>query len=394
MQPDIESFLGYSRRFYDEHRFTNNGPLVRLLEARLAELHQSEHCITFASGFWALVLAMHSLAVPGRSEVVLPSFTYRRMADLAWWARLVPRFCDVERETLAVSRATVEPCINKDTALLLGVHPIVNCCPADELEALAADHGLPLLFDAVESAYETYGGRKVGTFGSAEVFSMHASKLLNGFEGGYVTTDDDELAGRLRYQRGFGFKGLDNVEMLGVNSKLNEVHAAMALAALDDLDAQVERNRARYWAYRDKLASVRGIRLVEFDEGERCGFKNIVVELLDDWPFTRQETLDALHAEGMLARPYYSPALHQKPASYRTEHGPLPVTEECEPRFLVLPSGARVSLDDVDLVVAFLAFLSSSGSRLGSGGRSSAGSSSTSGSRSSGSGHDQRAVSA
>lgn len=360
-RPDIEAFLAYSSVFYEQHHFTNSGPVSRLLEGRLAEFHNVRYCVSMASGFWALVLAMKALALPEKSEVVMPSLTYRRMADVAAWAGLVPRFCDSDPETLAISAATAAPCTGAETALLLAVHPIVNCCDVEGLEGLAADLGVPLLIDGVESCYETFRGRKVGSFGSAEVFSLHASKLINGFEGGYVTTNDGDLAERLWLMRGFGFNGHDNVEHMGINAKLNEIHAAMALACLDELDRLVDDNRRRYLAYRQHLADVPGLRLLEFDESERCSFKNIVVELCDGWPLTRSDTLSLLHGQGVLARPYYSPALHQKTTTYPTRHGPLPVTEWAAERFMLLPCGDRVSEGDVAALAALLSDVAAGG---------------------------------
>jgi dTDP-4-amino-4,6-dideoxygalactose transaminase len=357
VQPDFERFLEYSRSFYEAHQFTNNGPLVQQLERRLAEFHQTSHCVTFCSGFWALVLVIKCLALPGRREIVMPSLTYRRMADVAAWAQLVPRFCEVDPQTLALTADTLRPHLNEQTALILGVHPIMNCCDALGLEALAEESGIPLFIDAVESVYETYAGRKVGSFGRAECFSLHASKLLNGFEGGYITTNDSELATKLARMRGFGFYTPDNVHELGLNAKLNEVHAAMALASLDALDAQVARNRERYQAYRRELAGLPGVRLVEFDESEQSGFKNILIELLDDWPLSRAQTLSLLNAERILARAYYSPALHQKPTDYPPIGGLLPVTEQLAERFVLLPCGHFIDEQDIHAIVAMLGFL-------------------------------------
>ncbi len=359
--PDIERFLAHSRRFFDARRYTNTGPVAGELERRLAEFHEVEHCVTFASGFWALVLALRALALPGRREVVLPSLTYRRMADVAQWASLVPRFCDVDPATLAIDASTVEPCLGPDTAVVLAVHPIVNCCAVDEVEELARSRRLPLLVDGVESCYETFHGRKVGSFGNAEVFSLHASKLINGFEGGYLTTDDGDLATQLSLQRGFGFNGHDNVVHFGLNAKLNEVHAAMALANLDELEEQVADHRRRYHAYRRALAGVPGVRHLACDETERTSCKNIVVELLDEWPLARSLTLEVLQAEGILARAYYAPALHQKPTAYRTIAGHLPNTEHLAERFVLLPSGSRVTEADIVAIAGLLRFLATSG---------------------------------
>ncbi len=358
LQPDFERFLAYSRVFFDHHQFTNNGPNVRLLEKRLAQFHGTAHCVTFCSGFWALAVAISALAREGKSEIVMPSLTYRRMNDIAAWVKLKPRFCEVDPATLAMTPATVEPCLNEQTAIILAVHPIVNCCDVEGLVALARQNNVPLLFDSVESVHESIAAGKVGGFGDAEGFSLHACKLMNGFGGGYITTNDASLARELALRRGFGFEEVDLITVPGgLNAKLNEVHAAMALASLDGVEAQVGRNRERYDAYRAGLAAVAGIRLLEFDENHRTGYKNIVVELLDDWPLPRADTLAVLNAENILARAYYPQPLHRKPMDYPHIPADLPVTDALAQRFVNLPCGHLVSVDDIARIVETLAFI-------------------------------------
>lgn len=369
VQPDIENFLNYTKRIYKNRWLTNNGPLVRELEARLAKIHETRHCVTFCSGFMALMLAMYDMQIKGipkgEAEVIMPSLTYRRMADIAVWAGLVPHFCDVDTRTLGMTAQTVEPCINRRTALIMGVHPIVNLCDIDGLLQLSQRHSIPLLFDSVEASLASHEGRMIGSFGKAEVFSLHASKLLNGFEGGYLTTNDEELADSLRKGRSFGFSGRDKIVRLGLNAKLNEVHAAMTLACLDEIDKQIEKNKSRYEAYRELLADMEGIRLVPYDEREKRGYKNILVRLDDSWPLSREHTLQLLHAENLLARPYYSPPLHKKNTTYKKIIcGDLDVTEKSSLNHILLPCGEFVSIEDVNLIVDMLIFLHDNGMEI------------------------------
>ena len=106
--------------------------------------------------------------------------------------------------------------------------------------------------------------------------------------------------------RTFGFVTVDTVAMQsGLNAKLNEMHAAMTLASLDDVQEQVARNKKRYDIYKSELESVPGIGLLEFDEKYKAGYKNIVCELLDNWPLSRESTIEILNAENILARAYY-----------------------------------------------------------------------------------------
>ena len=193
---------------------------------------------------------------------------------------------------------------------------------------------------------------------------MQSSKLLNAFEGGYVTTNDDALALRLRAMRNHGFSTDGPMIVPGMNARQNEIHAAMALAALDDVDQQVELNRRRYECYRAGLAGVPGLRLVPFNDRDRHGYKNIVVELLDDWPLSRELTLALLHKDNLLCRPYYYPPLHEKSTGYRMVWGDLSRTEELAKRFLLLPCGFFVSEADVGRICEYLLAIHTHGPAL------------------------------
>jgi len=357
VRPDTDTFLALSRSIFEHRKSAGKRSLVEQLEQELAALHKTKFCVAFSNGFWGLALAMKCLALPGKTEIVMPSLTYRRMADIAAWVKLTPHFCEVDAHTLGANAATAECCINEDTALLLVVHPIVNCCEVDSLVDLARRKNLPVLVDAVESVYETYGGKKIGSFGNAECFSMHASKLINGFEGGYLTTDDAELAEKLSSMRNLGLLEDGRMIPYGIDATMNEVHAAMALAGLRDLPAQVERNRHRYETYQQMLDSLPGVELLAFDESEQCSYKNIVVQLSSEWPLSREDTLRILQGERVVARPYYSPALHMKRAAYPTIAGDLRLTESLAERFMLMPSGYFVDDDDTALIVSLLHFI-------------------------------------
>lgn len=364
VRPDFARFLDYSKTFFKRHRYTNS-IVTRELERRLAAFHETEFCIAFCSGFWALALAIRALARPGKNEIVMPSFTYRRMADIAGWMKLKPRFCDVEEATLASSAVSVRPCINENTSLIVAVHPIVDLCDIAGVVELARDRNVPLIFDSVESVYESFDGRRIGCFGAAEVFSLGASKLLNGFEGGYVTTGDSTVAERLSMMRDFGGEQMGGVMVPdGLNARLSEIHAAMALAALDDLQDQVERNRERYLAYKRLLDGVQGMRLLEFDDRHRPGFKNIVIEVLAGWPLSRDATVRILNAEMILARAYYTPPLHRKPMMYAHVPAELPITDRLAERFILFPCGHLVSNDDIAQIIDLMKFISANSSGI------------------------------
>jgi dTDP-4-amino-4,6-dideoxygalactose transaminase len=362
-RPDIESFLDYSRLFY-QNKIYSDGNVCRLLETRLAEFHAAGRAVCVNSGFWGLVLAISALALPARREIIAPAFGYRRTDDIIAWAGYVPHFCDVDPETLGVNADTIKAALNEETALILAPHPMVNCCDAQGLEEFGRAHGIPVVFDSVEAAYRTYNSRRIGGFGDAEVFSTHATKLLNGFEGGYITTNNDRLAGRLDNMKRFGRVAEDTMEGgMALNAKLSEVHAAMAMASLDDLDEQIVLNRRKYDLYVAGLRRIEGLTILDHKESERPDYRAIVVRIGDSWPMSRDDTLRLLQAENVLARPYYSP-LNRRVVEYRRICPRLPVTDAIFRDFMVLPSGAHVSESDVAKIVGILANIHRHGPEL------------------------------
>jgi dTDP-4-amino-4,6-dideoxygalactose transaminase len=351
-RPNIERFLRYSRLFYQEMRVAD-GDLCRMLELRLAEFHMVERAVCVNSGFWGHVLAMSALALPGRREIIAPAFGYRRTDDMIAWAGFIPHFCDVDRETLGPSIDTIEAALNEQTALILAPHPMVNCCDAQAIEEFGQAHGIPVVFDSVEASYRTYNGRRIGGFGDAEIFSMHANKLLNSFEGGYITTNNRLLADRLDRMKRCGF--IDNMVEYGqtLDANLNEVHAAMALASLDEIDEQIELHRRKYGLYAAGLKNVDGVTIIDHSELQHPDYRLIVVQIGASWPLSREDTLRLLEAENVLARPYYVPLTH-KVVEYPRICPELPVTEAIFEDFIVLPSGAHVSEEDVETIIDLL----------------------------------------
>lgn len=316
-----------------------NDSIVPLFEERFAEYHESRYCIAFSTGFWALVASIIAKTYSSnRGHVLMPSMTYRRLADVVNWTGLIPKFVDIDPQTLAMCPKSLSKSIDGDSALILAVHPIINCCAVNDLIEIADATSIPILFDAVESVHETYQEKKVGGFGVGEVFSLHASKLINGVEGGYVCTDNEDLAGSLRAILG----QRDKVPGLPfIDAEINPVHCAYALSGLDALDRNTSHNRLIYEEYQIQLTAHPFIELIKFDESEQTSFKNIVVKVADNSRLNRDQIVEKLNKIGIFCRAHYFPALHDKQTSYDKITADLPVTNHEKHRYLNLPCGQR-----------------------------------------------------
>jgi dTDP-4-amino-4,6-dideoxygalactose transaminase len=198
----------------------------------------------------------------------------------------------------------------------------------------------------------------IGGFGACEVFSFHATKFINSFEGGAVVTNDDGLADKLRLMRNFGFKGFDNVIYLGTNGKMTEICAAMGLTSLDAAHDLIAINRRLYEAYRSGLANLPGVSLIHYDPGERNNYQYVVLEIHDRLaPLNRDELVTVLHAENVLARKYFWPGCHRLEPyrSLQPDAAPrLPETERLAARILLLPTGETLGPETVALICGLI----------------------------------------
>ena len=191
----------------------------------------------------------------------------------------------------------------------------------------------------------------LGSFGECEVFSFHATKFFNTFEGGAVVTNNDELAEKMRLMRNFGFSGYDNVIYPGTNGKMTEIAAAMGLTNLEDMDEFVAINRRNYQCYRDAIGAIPGLSVLEYDESERNNFQYVVVEVAPYFPVSRDRIIEVLHAENVLARQYFWPGCHNMEPyrSYYPHAGlVLPNTTSVAERVVVLPTGSAVTNADIN----------------------------------------------
>jgi dTDP-4-amino-4,6-dideoxygalactose transaminase len=340
----------------DRKVLSNGGPYVREFESRVADLVGVRHCIATGNGTLALEIAIRALGLTG--EVILPSFTFVATAHALQWQEITPVFCDIDPATCNIDPARVTELITPRTTGIIGVHLWGRPCNTQALVEIARERGLRLMYDASHAFGCSHRGRMIGSFGDAEVFSFHATKFINTFEGGAILTRSDDLAEKARLMRNFGFVHYDKVTHVGTNGKMNEMSGAMGLTSLEDMAHFVGVNRANYHAYREGLADVPGLRVLDHDDSERCNYQYVVVEVDEAARLDRDQLVQVLTAEGVLARRYFHPGCHRMEPyrSYFPHAGLLlPVTERQSARVFSLPTGTSVGRAQVARICEILA---------------------------------------
>ena len=342
---DREQLLQSINQMLDNRWLTNNGFFVQELERRIKDFLQVKHCILVCNATVGLEILARALGWQG--EVIVPSFTFVATAHALQWLGIKPVFCDIDPQTHNLDPQCVEALITPKTTGILGVHVWGRPSDIHELTQIAKRHGLKLAFDAAHAFGSSFQGSMIGSFGEAEVFSFHATKFYNSFEGGAITTNNDELALKMRSMTNFGFQGYDNVVSLGINGKMTEPAAAMGLINLDALDQFVKTNLRNYNLYQMELSSIPGVKLIAYDQQEKNNYQYIIAEIDGEQSvLTRDQVNDILHAENVLSRRYFFPGCHLM-EPYRTLYPEttdrLHHTNQLTTRTLSLPNGTAVN---------------------------------------------------
>jgi dTDP-4-amino-4,6-dideoxygalactose transaminase len=350
----------------DRRWLSNDGPYVQELEKRITDFLGVKHCIAMCNGTVALEIAIRATGMTG--EVILPSFTFIATAHALQWQEITPVFCDIDPQTHTINPWRVEAMVTPRTTGIIGVHVWGKPCDVETLTEIAHKYNLNLMFDASHAFGCSYQGSMIGNFGEAEVFSFHATKFINSFEGGAVVTNNDELAAKIRLMKNFGFAGYDNVIYVGTNGKMNEVSAAMGLTSLESIEEFITANYHNYKQYQRELADIPGIYLFTHDEAEKCNYQYIVLEI-DEFitRISREQLIKVLHAENILARRYFYPGCHRmEPYRLYFPHAGLLLheTEKLVKKVLILPTGTTLEQDKISKICQIIRIVVANGQEV------------------------------
>jgi dTDP-4-amino-4,6-dideoxygalactose transaminase len=331
-------------RVLDSGRFIL-GPEVEAFEREFAAHLGARHAIGVANGTDALTIALRAMGVGPGDEVVVPSFTFYATAEAVPHTGATPVYADIDPDTMLITAQSVRSVLTTRTKAVIAVHLFGNVAEVEEIEAL----GVPVLEDAAQSAGSIApDGRRPGALGTAATFSFYPSKNLPAFgDGGAITTSDDEIARRVRLLRFHGSSDKERFELVGYNSRLDAIQAAMLRVLLPHLDTWASARDAVATAY-EQAGLGEHVTLPTVAPGARAAWHLYVVRTPDPDALAM-----ALAATGIEARGYYRVPIHRQ-APLRSEVS-LPHTDAASATNLALPMGPALSTEQVQQVAAAVA---------------------------------------
>lgn len=346
--PSWERYEKAMRGIFDRQYYTNHGPLLQKLENSMQEFLGVKHVVCVTNATIGLMMAADALELTGK--VILPSFTFIASAQSLSWAGIEPVFCDVDPYTHQMDMRHLETLIDDNVSAIMGVNLWGGACELGELELFAKRNNIKLYFDSAHAFGCEVSGKKIANFGSLEVFSFHATKVLSATEGGCVCTNDDELAARLRNIRSSYGAGKPVPVVRTSNGRMSEAQAAIALMSLEDFPENRQNNEMLFNQYENGLNNIPGINLLRPPVVSLSNYQYVVCEV-DEKRFglSRDQLIDVLKAENVIARRYFYPGAHRT-IGYESSKANLPVTEKLCSTCIQLPIGAMVDKDKVEKI--------------------------------------------
>jgi len=342
------------------------GPKVAEFEEAFARYVGAGNAVAVSSGTAALHAAMHVLGIGPGNEVIVPAMTFAASANCVVYEGGTPVFADVDPGTLLLDPASVESRITPHTRAIVAVDYAGQPCSYDVLQAIAGRHGIALVADACHSLGGRYGDRPVGTLARLSAFSLHPVKHITTGEGGMVTTNDPDLAGRMKIFRNHGITADHRVreaqgswfyEMkdLGYNYRLTDFQCALGISQMAKLPRWIARRREIAGRYDDAFADLSAMNPLSVREGVYHAYHLYVIRLdLASLRVGRAELFSALRAAGIGVNVHYIP-VHLHPyyrERFGTAPGLCPNAEAAYERILSLPLYPGMRDRDVGEVIA------------------------------------------
>jgi len=320
------------------------GPEVSAFEQEFAAYCGCEHAIGVANGTEAITIALRAMGVGPGDEVVVPSFTFYASVEAIPPTGATPVFCDIDPDTYCLTADTVRAALTPRTKAVIAVHLFGNVAPVPEIEAL----GVPVLEDAAQAAGSTAAGGRPGALGTAATFSFFPSKNLGCFgDGGMITTSDQSVAERARTLRFHGSRDKVSYELIGYNSRLDELQAAILRTMLPHLDAWAEGRRAAGRHY--EMAGL----------GELLTLPRPVEGAEPAWHLYVVSHPHVERLEGLLTaaevghKAYYRTPVHRQPPMLQWGGAAeLPATDHAAATHLAIPMSAVLTAEQAGDVVA------------------------------------------
>ena len=340
--PDLDEYTHYLKGIWERAHLTNDGPLVRELEKQLKDYLGVKHLKYCTNGTVVLQMALKALDITG--EVITTPFSYCATTTAILWEHCTPVFADIRADDFSLDPDKIIPLITKNTQAILATHVYGNACQIEQIQAIAEEYNLKVIYDAAHTFGATYKGRSLLSYGDLATCSFHATKVFHTVEGGCIVTDNDEMAEKLHLYRSFGHR-YDDYYSIGINAKNSEFHAAMGLCMLPNVPELIKaRKQVSTW-YKERL-DFNHLERPSLVDGLEYNYAYYPVVLESE--AVLEQVREGLAKAEIFPRRYFYPSLNT--LAYTGQRQSCPISEDISVRVLCLPLYPELAESDVERI--------------------------------------------
>lgn len=328
------------------------GPKVKELERKIADRLGVSHAISVANGTDALVMVLDAYGIGPGDEVITTPFTFFASAEATSRLGATPVFVDIDPDSYNLNPALLEAKITEKTRAIIPVHIFGQPADMVEIKRIARKYNLVVIEDACQAFGATYQGKPVGSLADVACFSFFPTKNLGTLgDGGLIVTDDDDLATKVRLLRQHGSSKKYFHDTIGYNSRLDEIHAAILLICLEQLDTWNDTRRKWAKRYRDRLQHVSGFRIAPEKKDRTHIYHLFSIETQN-----REAVMETLQERGIQSGVYYPLPLHLQKVYTHLGYqvGECPVAERLSRQLLAIPMSPFLQEQEQDQVIEAL----------------------------------------
>lgn len=354
--PSYNEYSKYLKKIWTKKWLTNNGEFHQQFERELKQKLEVSNVSLFCNGHMALYTALKSLDLKG--EVITTPFTFSSTTHAIVQSGLTPVFCDIDSKTYVIDANKIEDLITDKTCAIVAVHVYGHFCDVKKIEKIAKKYHLKVIYDAAHAFGEKIYDKSIASYGDITMFSFHATKVFNSIEGGALCYNDDSLKEKIEMFKNFGIKNAEEVDMIGVNAKMNEFSAAMGLCNLKIVDKEILKRQKIVEKYLDLLGDCNGIQLPVYgsDDGEFRNYSYFPI-LIDEKKcgFNRDDLFNYLKEKDIFTRKYFFPLITELKcycSSYDSKKTPIALA--LSQQVLTLPLYGNLSLKDVSMICSLI----------------------------------------
>ena len=351
--PPIEEYISEINNIWESNILTNGGPEYKKFRNALKDILKVNNIALFTNGHLALETAIRALNLTG--EVITTPFTFISTTHAIVNNNLTPVFCDIKMDDYTIDEEKIEALITERTSAIIPVHVYGYPCNVEKIEEIAKKHNLKVIYDAAHAFGVEINGKSIFECGDASMCSMHATKVFNTIEGGFVVSDKESLSTEMEKLKNYGILDSEHIDSTGINGKMSEFQAAMGLVSLKYLDSIINRRKELTNKYRTRLSKIKGIKLYKEKENIKYNYAYMPILIDDEYGLTRDALYEELKKNNIFSRKYFYP-LTSNVECYdnKYKNTDLEIANYVADRILTLPLYSELEDEEIEKIITVI----------------------------------------